>query len=163
MTSTDLLLANAARYAAGFDRPPLPRAPALRLAVVACMDSRIDLFALFGLRDGEAHLLRNAGGVVTDDVIRSLAVSQRLFGTEEVVLVHHTDCGLQSVGDDEFRRRIQDETGIRPPWALDAFADVDEDARQSIARVRASPFVPRRERVRGFVYDVDSGRLREVV
>jgi carbonic anhydrase len=137
-------------------------APSRRLAVVACMDARLNLFGVLGLREGDAHLIRNAGGVVTDDVIRSLAISQRKLGTREVVLVHHTDCGMLTFTDDEFRHELEDEVGIRPPWAAEAFRDLDADVRQSMARVRTSPYLPHRDAVRGFVYEVETGRLREV-
>jgi carbonic anhydrase len=137
-------------------------APSRRLAVVACMDARLNLFGVLGLREGDAHLIRNAGGVVTDDVIRSLAISQRKLGTREVVLVHHTDCGMLTFTDDEFRHELEDEVGIRPPWAAEAFRDLDADVRQSMARVRTSPYLLHRDAVRGFVYEVETGRLREV-
>jgi carbonic anhydrase len=162
MDTTDQLLANNAAFAAAFDRGELPLAPARRLAIVACMDSRLDVFSALGLRDGDAHVIRNAGGVVTDDAIRSLAISQRLLGTEEIVLIHHTDCGMQKIDGDDFKRAIELETGIRPPWAVEAFDDLDASVRQSIARIKASPFIPRRDSIRGFVYDVATGRLREV-
>ena len=126
------------------------------------MDSRLDVFAVLGLRDGEAHILRNAGGVITDDVIRSLSISQRLLGTEEILLIHHTDCGMQKLTDDGFRAELQDATGMAPPFAIESFTDVDANVAQSILRLRNSPFLLHRERVRGFVYDVDSGLLREV-
>jgi len=137
--------------------------PAKKVAVVACMDARLDPQALLGLEAGDAHVIRNAGGVITDDEIRSLAISQRLLGTEEIVLIHHTDCGMLTFGDDEFRRAIQDDTGIKPEWPAEAFPDLDEDVKQSIARIRSSPFIPRKESVRGFVYDVETGKLREVI
>ena len=162
MTVTDELLQNAERYADGFDRGDLPLPPAKRVAVLACMDARLDPHRLLGLAEGDAHVIRNAGGVVTDDEIRSLAISQRLLGTEEIILIHHTDCGMLTFGDDEFRRGLQKETGIKPEWAAEAFDDLDEDVRQSIARIQASPFIPRKDSVRGFVYDVATGRLREV-
>jgi carbonic anhydrase len=130
--------------------------------VVACMDARLDPNGILGLQEGDAHVIRNAGGVVTDDEIRSLAISQRLLGTEEIILIHHTDCGMLTFSDDDFRRSIQDETGIKPEWAAEAFSDLDEDVRQSIARIEASPFIPRKDSVRGFVYEVETGRLREV-
>jgi carbonic anhydrase len=149
-------------FAATFTAGGRPAAPAKRLAIVACMDARLDLFGMFGLSLGDAHLIRNAGGVVTDDVIRSLAISQRL-GTTEVMLVHHTDCSLLTFTDDELRNELQRETGIKPSWAAEAFTDLDEDVRQSIARVETSPFLRHTERVRGFVCDVATGRLREVV
>jgi carbonic anhydrase len=159
---TDDLLANNEAYAASFDKGDLPLPPAKKLTVVACMDSRIDLFGMLGLQHGDAHLLRNAGGVVTDDVIRSIAISQRLLGTEELMLIHHTDCGMLKITDDGFRHDLEEETGIRPAWAAEAFRDLDGDVRQSIARVKTSPFIPHRDRVRGFVYEVETGRLREV-
>jgi carbonic anhydrase len=163
MSVTDELLRNAEDYAARFDKGDLPLPPAKKIAIVACMDARLDPQALLGLMEGDAHVIRNAGGVITDDEIRSLSISQRLLGTEEIVLIHHTDCGMLTFGDDEFRRSIQDETGIKPEWAAEAFPDVTEDVRQSIARVLASPFVPRKASVRGFVYEVETGRLREVI
>jgi carbonic anhydrase len=159
---TDELLQNAEQYAARFDQGGLPMPPARRVAVLACMDARLDPNALLGLAEGDAHVIRNAGGVVTDDEIRSLAISQRLLGTEEIILIHHTDCGMLTFSDDEFRRQIQQEVGIKPEWAPEAFDDVEEDVRQSIARIRSSPFVPRKEHVRGFVYDVATGSLTEV-
>ena len=162
MSTTDELLRNAEAYAASFDKGDLPLPPARKLAVLACMDARLNPYALLGLQEGDAHIIRNAGGVVTDDGIRSLAISQRLLGTEEIVLIHHTDCGMRTFTDDAFKRSIQDETGIKPEWAAEAFDDLDEDVRQSLARIRASPFIPRKESVRGFVYEVESGRLREV-
>jgi carbonic anhydrase len=163
MSVTDELLRNAEDYAARFDKGSLPLPPAKKIAVLACMDARLDPQALLGLQEGDAHVIRNAGGVVTDDEVRSLAISQRLLGTEEIVLIHHTDCGMLTFQDDAFRQSIQDEIGIKPEWAAEAFADVDADVRQSIARIRSSPFIPRKESVRGFVYDVETGRLREVV
>jgi carbonic anhydrase len=162
MTVTDELLRNAERYAAGFDRGALPMPPAKKVAVLACMDARVNPYGILGLSEGDAHVIRNAGGVVTDDEIRSLAISQRLLGTEEIVLIHHTDCGMLTFHDDEFRRQIQQETGIKPEWAAEAFDDVEEDVRQSLARIEASPFIPRKDKVRGFVYDVETGRLHEV-
>jgi len=162
LSRTDELLDNARRYAESFPKGdrPLPRTP--KVAVVACMDARLNPDALLGLEEGDAHVIRNAGGVVTDDAIRSLTISQRLLGTEEIVLIHHTDCGMLTFSDDEFRRQVQDDTGVKPPWAAEAFSDIDEDVRQSIARIESSPFVPRKESVRGFVYDVHAGTLREV-
>jgi carbonic anhydrase len=159
---TDDLLTNNAHYADGFSGP-LPLPPAKGVAVVACMDARLDVYRILGLQEGEAHVIRNAGGVVTDDEIRSLAISQRLLGTTEIILIHHTDCGMVTFTDDDFRRSIQDDTGIKPQWAAEAFPDVDEDVRQSIARIKANPFVPRKESVRGFVFDVATGKLNEVV
>ncbi len=162
MSVTDELVRNAEAYAASFDKHDLPLPPAKRVAVLACMDARLNPYALLGLREGDAHVIRNAGGVVTDDEIRSLAISQRLLGTEEIVLVHHTDCGMLTFTDDDFRAQLQEETGIKPNWAVETFSDLDEDVRQSIARIKASPFIPRKESVRGFVYEVETGRLREV-
>ena len=161
MSVTDEYLANNARYAETFTGP-LPMPPARHAAVVACMDARLNVYAILGLGDGEAHVIRNAGGVVTDDEIRSLAISQRLLGTNEIILIHHTDCGMLTFTDDDFKRSIQDETGIKPNWAAEAFGDLDEDVRQSIARIKASPFIPRTDAVRGFVFDVATGKLNEV-
>ncbi len=161
MTATDEYLANNARYAEGFSGP-LPMPPSAHVAVVACMDARLNVYAILGLGDGEAHVIRNAGGVVTDDEIRSLAISQRLLGTREIILIHHTDCGMLTFTDDAFKQSIQDETGIKPAWAAEAFGDLDEDVRQSIARIKASPFVPHKDSIRGFVFDVATGRLNEV-
>ena len=161
MSATDELLANNQRYAESFTGP-LPLPPAKGVAVVACMDARLNLYALLGLEDGQAHVIRNAGGVVTDDEIRSLAISQRLLGTNEIILIHHTDCGMLTFTDDDFKRAIQDETGSKPEWAVEAFTDLDEDVRQSIARIKASPFIPRKDAVRGFVFDVATGLLKEV-
>jgi carbonic anhydrase len=162
MSVTDELLANAREYAARFDKGELPLPPARKIAVLACMDARLNPYGLLGLSEGDAHVIRNAGGVVTDDEIRSLSISQRLLGTEEIILIHHTDCGMLTFTDDAFKRSIQDETGIKPEWAAEAFPDVDEDVRQSLARIQASPFIPHKDRVRGFVYDVHDGTLREV-
>ena len=162
MSVTDELLRNAEDYAARFDKGDLPLPPAKQVAVVACMDARLDPQAVLGLSEGDAHVIRNAGGVITDDEIRSLAISQRLLGTKEIILIHHTDCGMLTFHDDEFRRSIQDDTGIKPEWAAEAFPDLDEDVRQSIARIEASPFVPLKDSIRGFVYEVETGRLREV-
>jgi carbonic anhydrase len=158
----DELLANNARYAESFSGP-LPLPPAKKLAVVACMDARLDVYAILGLAEGDAHVIRNAGGVITEDEIRSLAISQRLLGTEEIVLIHHTDCGMVTFTDDGFKQSIQDDTGIRPSWAAEAFPDVDADVRQSVARITASPFVPKKDAIRGFVFDVATGKLNEVV
>lgn len=162
MSVTDELLQNNERYVEAFDKADLPLPPAKGVAVVACMDARLDIHKMLGLEEGDAHVIRNAGGVVTDDGIRSLAISQRLLGTQEVILVHHTDCGMLTFTDDEVKAKIQADTGIRPSFALEAFSDLDEDVRQSIARIETSPFVPHKESVRGFVYEVESGRLREV-
>jgi carbonic anhydrase len=161
MSVTDHVLRNAEQYASSFDKGDLPMPPARKLAVVACMDARLIPTKVLGLQEGDAHVIRNAGGVVTDDTIRSLTISQRLLGTEEIVLIHHTDCGMLTFTDDDFKRSVQDDTGVKPEWAAEAFADLDEDVRQSIARIQASPFIPRKN-VRGFVYEVESGRLREV-
>ncbi|MBV9365170.1 MAG: carbonic anhydrase [Solirubrobacterales bacterium] len=162
MNSTDELLANNEAYAASFDKADLPLPPARRAAVLACMDARLNVYGALGLGEGEAHVIRNAGGVVTDDAIRSLAISQRLLGTEEIILIHHTDCGMLTFTDDEFKRQVERETGIKPEWAVESFSDLDGDVRQSIARIKASPFIPRKDAVRGFVYEVETGRLREV-
>lgn len=161
MTVTDELLESAERYAAGFDKGGLPMPPARHIAVVACMDARLNPYGLFGLQEGDAHVVRNAGGVVSDDVIRSLAISQRLLGTREIVLVHHTDCGMLTFTDEEFVAGLEAETGSRPTWTPQAFTDVAEDVRRSAARIAASPFIPVKD-VRGFVYDVATGRLSEV-
>ena len=163
METIDELLANNEAFAAGLPDRHLDVQPSRRLAIVTCMDSRLDVFAALGLRDGEAHVLRNAGGVITDDVIRSLAISQRKLGTREVMLIHHTDCGMQKLTDDGFRAELQEATGVAPAFAIESFLDVEGDVRQSILRVRRSEFLAHRDRVRGFVYDVDSHRLSEVV
>jgi carbonic anhydrase len=160
--NADELLANNAEYASGFSDDHLAVAPSRRLAIVACMDSRMDIFELLGLGHGEAHVIRNAGGVITDDVVRSLCLSQRYLGTREVILLHHTDCGLQRVTEDSFKAQLEAEVGIKPPWALEAFTDPFHDTGQSIRRLRQSPFVPYKDHVRGFVYDVDTGLLHEV-
>jgi carbonic anhydrase len=162
VSSTDDLLANNESYAASFDKADLPLPPARKVAVIACMDARLNVYGMLGLTEGDAHVIRNAGGVVTDDEIRSLAISQRLLGTEEIILIHHTDCGMLTFTDDAFKADIESDTGIRPSWAAEAFPDLDGDVRQSIARIKASPFVPNKDSVRGFVYEVESGRLREV-
>jgi carbonic anhydrase len=161
MTVTDELLANNDRYAESY-AGPLPLPPSKHVAVVACMDARLNVYAILGLKDGEAHVIRNAGGVVSDGEIRSLTISQRLLGTEEIILIHHTDCGMLTFTDDDFKASIQKDTGIKPHWAAEAFPDLDEDVRQSIARIKASPFIPRTDSVRGFVFDVATGKLREV-
>jgi carbonic anhydrase len=161
MSVTDELLKNNQAYAANFDGP-LPLPPAKKLAVVACMDARIDVYRVLGLNEGESHVIRNAGGVITSDEIRSLAISQRLLGTEEIILIHHTDCGMLTFTDQDFRDGIRDETGIRPEWAAEAFEDLDTDVRQSIARIKASPYVPKKNSIRGFVFDVATGLLNEV-
>ena len=162
MSSTDNLLRNNEPYAASFDKEDLPLPPARKVAVLACMDARVNPYGILGLQEGDAHVIRNAGGVVTEDGIRSLAISQRLLGTEEIILIHHTDCGMLTFTDDDFKRSIQDEVGIKPEWAAEAFPDLDEDVRQSIGRIKASPFIPRKDSIRGFVYEVETGRLREV-
>ena len=162
MSTTDELLGNAERYAEGFDKADLPMPPGKKVAVVACMDARLNPYGLLGLHEGDAHVIRNAGGVVTDDEIRSLAISQRLLGTEEIILIHHTDCGMLTFSDDEFRTQVEQETGVRPPWSCETFGDLEEDVRESIARIKNSPFIPKKESVRGFVYDVATGRLNEV-
>ena len=163
MTVTDDLLRNAQGYGDSFEKGELQMPPAKRVAVIACMDARLNPYGLLGLNEGDAHIIRNAGGVVTEDAIRSLAISQRLLGTEEIVLIHHTDCGMLTFRDDDFRRQIQEDTGIKPGWAAEAFDDLEADVRQSIERIKASPFLPRKDNVRGFVYDVKTGRLDEVV
>jgi carbonic anhydrase len=162
LTATDELVANNEAYAASFDKADLPPPPRRKVAVIACMDARLNVYGALGLTEGDAHVIRNAGGVVTDDAIRSLAISQRLLGTEEIVLIHHTGCGMLTFTDDEFRDAIEQDTGIKPEWAAESFSDLDHDIRQSIARIKASPFIPRKELVRGFVYEVETGRLREV-
>jgi carbonic anhydrase len=162
VTQTDDLLANNERYAASFHQGDLPLPPARKVAVVACMDARLNVYGMLGLQEGDAHVIRNAGGVVTDDEIRSLAISQRLLGTEEIILIHHTGCGMLTFTDDEFKASIEAETGIKPGWAAEAFGDLDRDVRQSVARIKASPFIPHKHLVRGFVYEVETGRLREV-
>src|SRR6202022_2309337 len=162
MSATNEALRNNETYARGFDKGQLPLPPANKLAVVACMDARLHVSKILGLNEGDAHVIRNAGGAVTDDAIRSLAISQRLLGTEEVILIHHTDCGMLTFTDDAVKTQIHKETGIRPSFALEAFTNLEDDVQQSIARIKASPFVPKKDRVRGFVYDVKTGRLNEV-
>ncbi|MHA7649467.1 beta-class carbonic anhydrase [Mycobacterium sp. ML4] len=161
MTVTDDYLANNAAYASSF-QGPLPLPPSKHIAVLACMDARIDVYRVLGINEGESHVIRNAGGVATDDAIRSLAISQRLLGTKEIILIHHTDCGMLTFTDDDFKRSIQEETGIKPPWAAEAFPDVAEDVRQSLRRIEHSPFVTKHESLRGFVFDVATGKLEEV-
>jgi carbonic anhydrase len=161
-TTTDDLLQRNAAYAETFSKGDLGLPPARKVAVLACMDARLDVHQILGLEPGDAHVIRNAGGVATDDAIRSLVISQRLLGTDEVILIHHTDCGMLTFTDDDVKGQIEADTGIRPPFALEAFRDLEADVRQSIARIVASPFVPRKDRVRGFIYDVRSGRLTEV-
>ena len=162
MTVTDDLLRNNADFASSFSKGDLPMPPGKHLAVVACMDARLNVYALLGLEEGQAHVIRNAGGVVTEDVIRSLAISQRLLGTNEVILVHHTDCGMLTFTDDQVKADIEADTGLRPHFALEAFSDLERDIRQSIARIKASPFVANKDSVRGFIFDVTTGKLQEV-
>lgn len=161
MSVTDELLTNNADYAANFSGP-LPLPPAKHVAVLACMDARLNVYGALGLQEGEAHVIRNAGGVVTEDEIRSLAISQRLLGTEEIILIHHTDCGMLTFTDADFRRSIQEDVGIKPAWSSEAFDDLAEDVRQSIARIKNSPFIPKKDGVRGFIFDVATGKLNEV-
>jgi len=162
MSTTDDLLTNAESYASGFDKGDLPMPPAKKVAIVACMDARLNPQGLLGLQEGDAHVIRNAGGVVTDDAIRSLTISQRLLGTEEIVLIHHTDCGMLTFKDEDFKDQIREDTGVEPDWAAEAFPDLEQDVRDSIARVNDSPFIANKSSVRGFVYEVESGKLREV-
>ena len=162
MAATEELLRNNEVHAQSFEQRDLPLSPAKKVAVVACMDARLDVHKILGLREGDAHVIRNAGGVVTDDAIRSLTISQRLLGTEEVILIHHTDCGMLTFRDDDVKQQVQEEVGIRPHFALEAFRDLEDDVRQCVRRIQASPFIPNRDSVRGFVYDVSTGRLREV-
>ena len=158
----DVCLANNAEYAARFDKGGLAGQPTRKAAVVACMDARLDVGRLLGLCEGDAHVIRNAGGVVTEDVLRSLVISQRLLGTEEIILVQHTDCGMLTLRDDDLKASIEADTGLRPAFAFEAFPDLEENLRQSICRIQACPFIPMRNKIRGFVYDVRTGRLREV-
>ncbi len=162
MSATDELLAANGSYAENFTKGGKPMPPAKKVAIVACMDARIETGRLLGLEEGDAHVIRNAGGVVTDDVIRSLAISQRLLGTTEIVLIHHTDCGMLTFKDDGLKAQIEEDTGLRPPFALEAFSNPEDDVRQSVRRIEASPFVPHKDNIRGFVYDVETGRLNEV-
>ena len=162
MSVTDELLRNNESYAESFDKGDLPLPPAKGVAVVACMDARLNVYGMLGLEEGDAHVIRNAGGVITDDEIRSLMISQRLLGTREIILIHHTDCGMLTFSDDEVKGQIQEEVGIKPQFPLETFADLEEDVRQSIRRIQASPFIPHKEGVRGFIYEVETGRLREV-
>ena len=163
MSAVDDILANNAGFAAGFRAEGGHAQPARRLAVVACMDARLDVYQALGLAPGDAHVIRNAGGVVTEDVIRSLVISQRLLGTREVMLIHHTDCGMQTFTDNELKEAIETDTGLRPSFAFEPFTDLEQDVRDSIARLQASPFLPHRDRIRGFIYDCATGRLNEVV
>lgn len=162
MSTTDSLLRNNQTYAGAFTKGSLPLPPAKHVAVLACMDARLDVHKILGLQEGDAHVIRNAGGVATDDAIRSLVISQRLLGTTEIILIHHTDCGMLTFKDDDVKAKIESEVGIRPSFALEAFGDLEADVRQSIARIEASPFIPNKSSIRGFVYDVTSGRLNEV-
>jgi carbonic anhydrase len=162
MSTTDELLRNNERYANSFDKGDLPMPPAKQIAIVTCMDARLSPYVMLGLSEGDAHVIRNAGGVITDDEIRSLMISQRLLGTREVMLIHHTDCGMLTFSDEELREQIQQEVGIKPHFPLETFADLEEDVRQSIKRIEASPFIPHKDSVRGFIYEVETGRLREV-
>ncbi len=162
MSAIDDLIQSNRAYAAGFGKGDLPAPPAKKVAILTCMDARIDPARALGLEEGDAHVIRNAGGVVTDDEIRSLAISQRKLGTREVMLIHHTDCGMQKITDDGFRAELQEATGVAPSFAIESFGDVDEDVRQSIRRVRRCPFLLHRDVVRGFVYDVGTHQLREV-
>ena len=162
MSVTDELLQNNAAYAESFDKGDLPLPPGRGVAVVACMDARLDVHKILGLEEGDAHVIRNAGGVITDDEIRSLTISQRLLGTREIVLIHHTDCGMLTFTDEELKAQIQEEAGIKPHFSMESFSDLEEDVRQSIRRIQASPFIPHKESVRGFIYEVETGQLREV-
>lgn len=162
MSITDELLKNNERYSASFKKGDLQMPPGKKIAVLACMDARMHVYGMLGLEEGQAHVIRNAGGVATGDAIRSLTISQRLLGTTEIILIHHTDCGMLTFSDDDVKRQIQQEVGIKPEFALEAFPDLDEDVRQSIARIKASPFIPHKDNIRGFVYHVENGQLREV-
>jgi carbonic anhydrase len=162
MSVTDELLRNNADYAASFNAGDLPMPPGKGVAVVACMDARLNVYGALGLHEGDAHVIRNAGGVVTEDAIRSLVISQRLLGTREIVLIHHSDCGMLTFSDDQVKAAIEADTGLRPSFALEAFPDLEGDVRQSIARIKANPFIPNKDSVRGFVFDVHSGVLKEV-
>jgi carbonic anhydrase len=162
MSQTDQLLKNNEAYAAGFDKGDLALPPAKKVAVLACMDARLDPAGALGLQEGDAHVIRNAGGVVTDDEIRSLAISQNLLGTEEIILIHHTDCGMLTFTDEQFAEKLQEETGETPEWSAHAFPDLDGNVRESIDKIKSSPFIPNKDSIRGFVYEVESGKLREV-
>ena len=162
MSVAEELLQNNAAYAESFEKGSLPPPPARGVAVVACMDARLDVHKILGLEEGDAHVIRNAGGVVTDDEVRSLTISQRLLGTREVILIHHTDCGMLTFSDDEFKAQIHEEVGMKPHFSMESFSDLEEDVRQSVARIQASPFIPHKQSVRGFIYEVETGRLREV-
>ncbi len=162
MSVTEELLRNNAIYAESFEKGDLPLPPARDVAVVACMDARLDVHKILGLEEGDAHVIRNAGGVITDDEIRSLTISQRLLGTREVILIHHSDCGMLTFSDDELKAQIHEDVGLKPHFSMESFSDLEEDVRQSIARIQASPFISHKESVRGFIYEVETGRLREV-
>lgn len=162
MSSTEETLLKNQAYAQSFQKGDLPLPPAKRLAILACMDARLDPAKILGLEEGDAHVIRNAGGVVTEDAIRSLTISQRLLGTNEIILIHHTDCGMLTFRDDEVKAQIEAETQIKPPFALEAFADLEGDVRQSVARIKASPFLSSKDNVRGFIYEVETGTLREI-
>jgi carbonic anhydrase len=162
MSVTEELLHNNEAYAESFEKGDLPLPPARGVAVVACMDARLDVHKILGLEEGDAHVIRNAGGVITDDDVRSLTISQRLLGTREVILIHHTDCGMLTFSDDELKAQIHEEVGMKPHFSMESFSDLEEDVRQSVARIQASPFIPHKESVRGFIYEVETGRLREV-
>lgn len=162
MSVIEELLKNNHAYAATFDKGGLARFPGMKAAILACMDARLNVYGILGLQEGDAHVIRNAGGVATDDALRSLTISQRLLGTKEIILLHHTDCGMLTFTDDALARQIQDEIGLKPRFSMESFPDLDEDVRQSMARIKASPFIPHRDQVRGFVYEVETGKLREV-
>jgi carbonic anhydrase len=162
MTAIDELLKNNESFADSFDKGGLALPPAKKVAIVACMDARLNPFPILGLEIGDAHVIRNAGGVITDDEIRSLAISQHLLGTEEIMLIHHTDCGMLTFNDEEFKERMEEATGQRPAWPVHSFSDLEQDVRDSIATIKDSPFIPKKDEVRGFVYEVETGRLREV-
>jgi carbonic anhydrase len=162
MSVTEELLHNNVAYAESFEKGDLPLPPARGVAVVACMDARLDVHKILGLEEGDAHVIRNAGGVITDDEVRSLTISQRLLGTREIILIHHTDCGMLTFKDDELKAQIHQEVGMKPHFSMESFSDLEEDVRQSVARIQASPFIPYKESVRGFIYEVETGRLREV-
>ena len=162
MSTTDELLSNNERYANSFEKGDLPMPPAKQIAIVTCMDARLSPYVMLGLSEGDAHVIRNAGGIITDDEIRSLMISQRLLGTREVMLIHHTGCGMLTFSEEEVKGQIQEEVGIKPPFALESFTDLEENVRQSIRRIEASPFIPHKDSVRGFIYEVETGRLREV-
>jgi carbonic anhydrase len=162
MSVTDELLQNNAAYAESFDKGDMPLPPARGVAVVACMDARLDAHKILGLKEGDAHVIRNAGGVITDDEIRSLTISQRLLGTREIILIHHTDCGMLTFSEDDLKQQIHEEVGMKPHFSMESFSDLEEDVRQSIRRIRVNPFIPHKDSVRGFIYEVETGRLREV-